>query len=119
MNGNSMTDEQLCYAISEAREPKPDRPILVSIIEEMFSPAQSWTGNMYNMLEFWHPVDWLSWEYAGILLEEMKDASVSLYFPIDKNFWGITFRGEEKVIDVFSESVTRAIAEAYLEWKTK
>ena len=103
---NNMTDEQLCYAISEAREPKPtENP-------KRFEEAWGNPDWIYDVRDTWNARPWLDWAHAGILLEEMVNDILEIVFGCES--WRITMRDYD---NIFADKLPRCICEAYLEWK--
>lgn len=112
---HSMTNEQLCEAISEEREPKPT--YTPKSVEEAWN-NRGWFYDLNN--KQWECRPWLMWSWAGILLEEMAryidnieiDHRAFEYPPphICYVIHGIGFSSE-------TDSLRRAICEAWLEWK--
>jgi len=121
MKPSELTDEQLNEEIAKLRGWKIN-PLVIDfglnadVSFKYVSPdgkCQSRCPNFCN-----------SWEWAGELLEEMKDEGIELSFGPNHDYsptinqwcvhfpnWNINYRG----IITFSDSPTRAIAEAYLE----
>jgi len=114
---HSMSDPELCEAISTAKNPIPEDFDARNVILH----GLCWNID-YGKVS---PVNWLSWENAGRLLEELqsenRDKYVELsWFPGRKKFtcWVIECLEEASPSDVSVESdrPTRAICEAYLLW---
>ena len=111
-NPREMTDEQLCEAISKVREPKPETPIQANFNE--YSDGLSWFGNPFNMISYWNPVDWLTWEYNGKLLEEIIERfEVRLMSDASTNYIAVLNHGSY-IYSNDGYSLQRIIAEAYL-----
>lgn len=115
-NPHDMTDEQLCMAISLKREPKPE----YTYIDGALSYDKAWVskcvsescGNLVHTEIFeWRPINWLSWENAGGLLEEMAPIQIMRH-PNGKYTVDI-FRYAKKV-KIISNSFGRGVGEAWI-----
>ena len=126
---NNMTDDELCEAISLKREPKPD----LSMSQDSTNPISGggcWEFQPFENNGIWTPINWLSWENAGRLLEEMANdgGCPGLIFD-DNSHWAVSQDGTqtlnyESPCDVatsffvkkeqWCDSPTRAICEAWL-----
>lgn len=104
---HSMSDDELCELISAKREPIP------------LSESKCWDFATDDIF----PINWLSWENAGRLLEEMNRADdlADLHFRSgdNPNLWQemnyvCELRRTAKVISCYSTSPTRAICEAWI-----
>jgi hypothetical protein len=117
MNIHEMTDDQLCEAISEAREPKPPE-MTGSNFSKTKAGNWKYTPEFFGIYEIgWHPIDWLSWENTGKLLEEM---SVTLYCPNSAYADAEYSNGDDYVVEIGrnsraeSDRPQRALCEAWL-----
>ena len=128
----NMTDDELREAISTAREEKPTYipDINHCLFEPLYSENRAWYClAIYSEGDkvYWKSVNWLSWEYAGILLEEAGLTLVKggVYWcgkidePSRRNHYSQMCIDLDFLFSCNSTRPTRAIAEAYLEWKTK
>jgi len=113
---NELTDEQLNEEIAKLRGWK--KVEVTGGLWLMF-PPEGVDDNYHRAPDFCN-----SWEWAGDLLEEMKDEGIELSFGPNHDYsptinqwcvhfpnWNIDYRG----IITFSDSPTRAIAEAFYE----
>ena len=104
----SMSDNELCERISTKREPKPETP------PKKFSDCldnKSWRWSPFEQDKGWRPINWLSWENAGSLLEEIAPIQIMRH-PNGKYTFDV-LRGIER-IKIISSSFGRGICEAWL-----
>jgi hypothetical protein len=114
-----MTDEQLCEAISSKREARPDNAIAAEKFYfgcdcKNWQPVKHFESmNIY----VWEPINWLSWENAGRLLEEMPNGYglIKQISVCGERIVGWELDNVEGEVVCQSDRPTRAICEAWLE----
>lgn len=125
---SEMSNEQLCEAISELREPKPDLPEVVLIVEIGYnkpSELKNWILDFIGAK--WEPINWLLPENWTRLLVEMKDNIVYIDyngdFPGVEPYWRISIYKKgiknnrdylRDYLDVKSSTLSRLSCEAWL-----
>lgn len=71
---HSMSDSELCMAISLKREPKPIFSYSMLMIDNRtISNGGAWESGSLCGVTTIDPINWLLWENAGRLLEEMAE----------------------------------------------
>jgi len=110
---SELSNEQLCEAISELREPKPDIPEYVPIVEiglNKLSEGGNW--RLVFMDAKYKPIDWLLSENWTRLLDELKSLkSFNLSYDSHSDTWcmNIVHRCLAEI-----ESKERSVCEAWL-----
>ena len=74
---HAMSDHELCEAISTARELEPEIPEKWGYFVS-YSPDWNWCHYSDSVIGYWQPINWLEWNNAGRLLEEMASSIDSI-----------------------------------------
>jgi len=115
---HKMTDNELCEAISEAREPNSERGIVIPGQLYDVSKLGNWEKSFVKTI--WHPLNWLDPQNWTRLMDEIIRKQIEIeimmggkYFTVCKY---VIEYGEicGMLWETYSEKLERAICEAWL-----
>jgi len=126
---HKMTDNELCEAISQAREPRPLLPSQEALTD--ISPSGCWIISEYFVSvpdsKAWKPINWLdpqNWtrlmdEVAHTALNEtareMRFSNFGLTgYPDSKGAWNGAWNCRTGKVAINADSAARAVCEAWL-----